>query len=59
MEIQQNQVYYFIKSGNRVRAIAPAPPHQGLPCWTVERTEGASAGKQLIVLARALATTLD
>jgi hypothetical protein len=56
MKIQANAMYFFTKSGNQVRAIAPAEPFMGQPCWTVERTLGASAGKQMIVLARALVT---
>lgn len=52
-------IYFFTKSGNEVRAIARAKPYGGLTCWTVERTQGVSAGKQMIVPERALVTSLD
>lgn len=57
--IKPEELYFFIKSGNQVRAIAPAGRYLGQPCWTVERTAGASAGKQMIVPAAALVTSLD
>lgn len=59
MPIKPNEPYIFTKSGNEVRTVAPADPHRGLPCWLVERTSGASTGKQMIVLERALATELN
>lgn len=59
MKIEANKPYFFTKSGNEVRTVEPAAPYQGQPCWTVERTQGASAGKQMIVLERALVTSLD
>lgn len=59
MKIEQNALYFFTKSGSQVRAIAPADPYMGQPCWTVERVSGASKGKQVIVPALALVTTLD
>lgn len=59
MKIEAGKLYIFKKSGNEVRAIAPSEPYQGQPCWTVERTTGASAGKRLIVLARSLVLSLD
>lgn len=59
MRIEQDALYFFIKSGNQVRAIARADPYMGQPCWTVERTLGASAGKRMIVPASALVTKLD
>lgn len=59
MMISPNKLYFFTKSGNEVRAIAPADPYMGQPCWTVERTQGASSGKQMIVPALALVATLD
>lgn len=58
VRIESNHLYFCTKSGNQVKAIAPAEPYMGLPCWTVERTTGASAGKQMIVPARALVTEL-
>ena len=57
--IETGKLYCFTKSGNQVRAVAPADPHKGLPCWTVERTLGASAGKRMIVLERALVAELN
>lgn len=52
--IEKDQVYTFSKSGTKVRAVAPAAPYEGQACWTVERTEGKSAGKQMTVPAHAL-----
>lgn len=52
--IKKGQLYTFSKSGNKVRAVAPATPYEGQACWTVERTEGQSAGKQMTVPAHAL-----
>lgn len=57
--VSVGSVYFFTKSGNEVRAIARAEPYCGLACWTVERTQGVSAGKQMIVPERALVTALD
>ena len=54
MLIEQGVTYIFVKSGNRVRAIAPVEPCFGEPTWQVERTEGASAGKRMLVPASAL-----
>jgi len=56
--IQRTQVYYFTKSGNRVRAVEPTR-YGGRGNWVVERTEGASAGKRMIVPGDALVKTLD
>lgn len=57
--VAAGSIYFFTKSGNEVRAIAPAEAYRGLACWTVERTQGVSAGKQMIVPERALVTSLD
>jgi hypothetical protein len=59
MTIEAGKDYFFTKSGNAVRAIAPAPQYRDLAMWEVERTEGASAGKRMDVPARALVTQLD
>ncbi len=59
MAIEAGKTYIFTKSGNEVRAIEPTTPYLGQPMWVVERTQGASAGKQMCVPARALATALD
>ena len=59
MQINPNELYFFIKSGNEVRAIAPAGKHHGVPLWEVERTRGTSAGKRMLVAARALVKRLD
>lgn len=52
--IEAGREYIFTKSGNRVRAIAPAAPYGSLPMWEVERVDGTSAGKRMDVPARAL-----
>lgn len=44
MVIEAGKTYFFTKSGNEVRAIAPTTPYCGLAMWEVERTAGASAG---------------
>lgn len=59
MRVEPNQLYYVPKSGSQMKAIAPAEPYRGLPCWTVERMTGASAGKRMIVLGRALVNDLN
>lgn len=59
MTIEAGKNYIFTKSGNEVRAIAPALPYRGVPMWEVERTDGASAGKRMDVPARALMARLD
>lgn len=59
MCIEAGKHYFFTKSGNKVRTIAPASPYRGLAMWEVERTDGASAGKRMDVPARALVTQLD
>jgi len=59
MTIEAGRTYIFTKSGNEVRAIEPTTPYCGLPMWVVERTQGASVGKQMCVPARALVTSLD
>jgi hypothetical protein len=59
MQIEAGKTYIFTKSGNEVRAIAPAGDYQGQSMWEVERTQGSSAGKRLDVPARALVNNLD
>lgn len=59
MVIKAGKLYFFKKSGNEVRAIAPIPPYLGVAMWEVERTTGASVGKRMDVPARALVTQLD
>ena len=59
MTIEAGKTYFFTKSGNEVRAIAPTTPYRGQAMWEVERTAGASAGKRMDVPARALLTQLD
>jgi hypothetical protein len=58
MNIRRNRTYYFRKSGNQVKTIEPTN-YGGRGNWVVERTDGASAGKQMVVPGRALVTTLD
>lgn len=48
--IETGKIYTFTKSGNKVRAIEPA----GKKLWTVERVDGASIGKRMIVVENAL-----
>ncbi|MGK5024851.1 DUF1643 domain-containing protein [Janthinobacterium sp. RB2R34] len=45
MAIEAGKTYFFTKSGNQVRTIAPTTPYRGEAMWEVERTAGASAGK--------------
>lgn len=59
MTIEAGKTYFFTKSGNEVRAIAPTTPYRGQSMWEVERTGGASAGKRMDVPVRALVTQLD
>lgn len=59
MEIKIGEVYRFEKSGNRVRALAPADKYLGQPMWEVERVDGASAGKRMDVPARSLVTSSE
>ena len=59
MTIEAGKTYFFTKSGNEVRAIAPTTPYRGQAMWEVERTGGASAGKRMDVPARALVTQLN
>jgi hypothetical protein len=59
MAIEAGKIYFFTKSGNEVRAIAPTTPYRGQAMWEVERTAGASAGKRMDVPASALVTQLD
>lgn len=59
MTIEAGKTYFFTKSGNEVRAVAPTTPYRGLVMWEVERTTGASAGKRMDVPARALVTQLS
>lgn len=58
MQINAGETYFFAKSGNEVRAIAPTTRYRGQPMWEVERTQGAGAGKRMDVPARALVKTL-
>lgn len=58
MTIEAGKDYFFTKSGNAVRTIAPAPPYRGLAMWEVERTDYASAGKRMDVPGLALVTQL-
>lgn len=59
MAIEAGKTYFFTKSGNQVRAIAPTTPYRGVAMWEVERTAGASAGKRMDVPVRSLVTQLD
>lgn len=59
MAVEAGKTYFFTKSGNEVRAIAPTTSYRGLAMWEVERTTGPSAGKRMDVPARALVTQLS
>lgn len=59
MSIEAGKTYIFTKSGSEVRVIEPSDPYMGQPCWTVERTNGASAGKKMSVPATALTPVLQ
>lgn len=56
--IRRNRIYLFRKSGNRVLAIAPTN-YGERGSWLVRRVDGFSAGKEMIVLGRALVDQLD
>lgn len=56
MIVESDELYIFTKSGNEVRTISREKPCMKAPCWLVERTQGKSAGKRMIVLERALKT---
>lgn len=58
MSIRRSQICLFRKSGNRVRAIEPTR-YGGRGNWVVRRVGGASAGKEMIVLNRALVVRMD
>lgn len=58
MSIRRSRIYFFRKSGNRVRAIEPTS-YGGRGNWVVRRVEGASAGKEMVVPGRALVARLD
>lgn len=49
-DIVPDKTYQFTKSGNLVRAVG----RSGGKLWTVERVDGASAGKLMIVHERTL-----
>lgn len=59
MKIEPGRTYYFTKSGNQVKTVAPAEPYLGQPCWSVVRTDGESAGKGMIVPASALVNEME
>ncbi|TNC79257.1 MAG: hypothetical protein C9356_20205 [Oleiphilus sp.] len=56
--IEPGREYYFLKSGNRVRAIE-ATRYSGAGHWVVERTAGASKGKRMIVHERSLVSQMS
>ncbi len=58
MGIRRGALYYFRKSGNRVRTVEPTT-YGGRSSWVVVRTDGSSVGKQMIVFGRALVKKLD
>jgi len=59
MSIQIGELYYFKKSGNQVKTIEPVGAHMPNQCWVVERIDGDSKGKRMIVQENALVTNLD
>ena len=54
MIMERGKLYIFTKSGNEVRTISRDEPWLKKPCWLVERTQGKSVGKRMIVLERTL-----
>lgn len=53
--IVKGAIYHFIKSGNLVRAIEKVKPSRAADSqWVVERVNGDSAGKRMIVQERSL-----
>jgi len=59
MKVEIGELYYFLKSGNQVKAIEPVGAHMPDQCWIVERTEGDSKGKRMMVPEGALVANLD
>jgi len=59
MNIKNNGIYFFTKSGNEVLAIEPCGSYLGKPMWVVERTRGTSAGKRMSVPACTLVVSVD
>jgi hypothetical protein len=55
MGIRRDRLYFFRKSGNRVRTVEPTR-YGGRANWIVVRVDGASAGKEMVVSGRALST---
>ena len=53
LPVQAGQIYRFKKSGNLVRTLSSKATPEGVE-WVVERTQGQSAGKQMLVFERAL-----
>lgn len=58
MTIRRNRVYFFRKSGNKVKAMEPTS-YGGRGNWIVRRVDGASAGKEMVVPGCSLANNLD
>jgi len=54
MQIEKDRTYIFAKSGNKVRAITRCGGKKDAPQWLVERIDGASNGKRMIVSASTL-----
>lgn len=55
-KIEVGKTYVFTKSGNKVRALEQTGKNRIATFWLVERLDGESKGKQMIVTADALAT---
>lgn len=58
MTIRRNRVYFFRKSGNKVKAMEPTS-YGGRGNWIVRRVDGASAGKEMVVPGCSLVNNLD
>ena len=56
--IKIGATYVFQKSGNRVRAVQPTN-YGGVGSWVVERVDGRSAGKKMVVHGRALVENVN
>lgn len=62
--MQPGDIKIFAKSGNKARLLARVGDLRKLPnamgwCWTVERVDGVSKGKQMICSERALVDVVN
>lgn len=57
--IERGAVYFYVKLGAMVTAIAQVAVVKGLPMWEVERNSGNGPARRFIVPARALKPLLN